>query len=205
MCDDPIAVPGLPEFIATVFGSGTSQELPSTPRENQGSCVLAPAVSNAEPGNRNKKAKIERLPLELLNYIVRLLSPSSVLALRRCSRTLLHRVNLDAHFWRSQIMNGCAIPFLYRVEPHVRASSTASETASGWAYSAAFTESTDYKLVITKIKGVLKSAVNDKDPVLRPVPPTGFRNRCRLWALADHLVTQASAEGKRDVPANNEQ
>ncbi|KAH7013885.1 hypothetical protein EDB80DRAFT_836100 [Ilyonectria destructans] len=175
-CNDPVNVPGLPDFISALLGEISSEQA-STPDNSPDSADTADA-GTATAGPRTG---VETLPLEILNYVTRFLSASSVVRLQRCSKTLSRRIVLDGQFWRTQLLNGCTAPYLYRLGGGDMDANTAQIAQLGvlgcW-------EGLARKL------GAIDEIIEAKEPALISAP-WGLRNRCRLWAICNHLITSS--------------
>lgn len=126
------------------------------------------------------------MPLEILNHVNSFLPASSVVRLRRCSKTLSRLVVLDRHFWQTQILNGCTAPYLYRL----------GGCGGGWD---ADTAPKDYKITglgslnwegLARKLGSVDDVIAAGEPALTSTP-LGLRNRCRLWAIANQLITSS--------------
>ena len=117
------------------------------------------------------------MPLEILSHITGFLSASSVVRLRRCSKTLHRLVVLDGHFWRTQILNGGTSPYLYRLGD-CGGEELDAKTAPG---------SLNWEDLARKLASV-DDIMAAEEPALT-CAPWGLRNRCRLWAIANQLIT----------------
>lgn len=142
--------------------------------------TVAPKTSSVSfaPSN-GVLSGIERLPTEILGRISTHLSPDSALALHRGSITLATKVPMDNHYWRSTILNGAALPYLWdfsmrelelNLQRHLAA---ATDASSMW----------DWKSVgelLARKRFPLKSS----DLQIADLP-SGLWNRRRIWAIVE--------------------
>jgi hypothetical protein len=126
--------------------------------------------------------RVESLPTELLGRISTHLSPTSALALHRTSRTLAKKVPMDNHFWRTTIMNGRALPYLWdvdmgdlgvRLQKHLAAS---TDPGSMW----------DWKSV-GQLLARRRFPLRSSDPRITDLP-NGLWNRKRIWSIVEEAV-----------------
>ncbi|KAF4968841.1 hypothetical protein FSARC_3870 [Fusarium sarcochroum] len=66
--------------------------------------------------NATPRSSLEGLPTEILDLITSFLPVPDVLRLQRCSKTLLLRMVLDQKFWRTNLLKGRLVPYIWDLE-----------------------------------------------------------------------------------------
>lgn len=130
---------------------------------------------------------LEGLPPEIMDLIIFSLPTPSILALRQCSKTLASRLLLDQQFWRTQLLRGNLVPYLWdlggldtslqaRREQDGEKNGRPIE-GDGWNWKGPARE-------LARIDALMKA---DEVPVTSV--PWGLRNRCRIWKMVSDILT----------------
>lgn len=128
-------------------------------------------------------SKIERLPVELLSRISTNFFPISALALHRTSRMLATKVPMDNHFWRTTIMNGTALPYLWDLDSEVLEMHLERHLAASTDPDAMWNWKSVGQLLAKKVFPL-------KSPDHRLVDlPNGIWNRRRIWSIIEEAYT----------------
>jgi hypothetical protein len=140
---------------------------------------------------------MECLPTELLGRISAHLTPCTAFALHCASRTLATKVPMDNHFWRTTILNGTALPYLWDVDmkelevqlhKHLAAS---TDPSSMW----------DWKS-IGQLLARKRYPLKSPDPRIVDLP-NGLWNRRRIWSIVEqayiHDYRQSSVDIQNDT------
>lgn len=150
-------------------------------------CVLSLLQNTSAPRTRTASFQqpsrdlfgIERLPTELLGQISVHLPAYSALALHRTSRTLAMKVPLDNNFWRTTIMNGTALPYLWDLnteeleEQRREHSAVSTDPEAMW----------DWKS-IGQLLATKHFPLKSSDPRIVELP-NGLWNRGRIWSIVE--------------------
>jgi hypothetical protein len=145
-----------------------------------------------------KPKGLECLPTELLDEICGYLPIHSIIALHRTSKALAIQIPLDTAFWRNSLRDGSLHPHIWDIDtkwiekqlpepPESRLDATAS-----WDWKGA-----------AKLLAMKRFPVSGRDPRLVDVP-SGFWNRCRLWATVEEALQEHDFGDLGKDPCDND-
>ncbi|KAL5610703.1 hypothetical protein FOBRF1_006820 [Fusarium oxysporum] len=184
-CNDPIDIPGLLTFV-----SGLLTELPSEEGRAVGDaeeCPESAAVTGASSLQATSWSYLEGLPVETMSLIVSFLPMLSILSLRQCSKTLASRLPTDQQFWRTHLLRGSTIPFLWDVGD-LGKRPRAPEAQEGDKLARPFESGCrDWEGLARAL--VRRDAIMRADETSLASAPWGLRNRCRIWTLVNDILT----------------
>jgi hypothetical protein len=128
---DPISIPDLTQYILSNLEIVVQAESPLDKRDLESQEANTPdTLTDFELLPRGSRdAALDSLPLELLAKITSYLPCTSILRLHRTNCALASRIPLTQTFWRTQLVSGTLIPFLWDVDG---AACHAKEPAECW-------------------------------------------------------------------------
>ena len=153
----------------------TPQDQKRAEQDSDTSIDVETSGLKATPGS------LEGLPVEIISLITSFLPILDVLRLRRCSKTFMLRIRLDQSFWRTNLLKGRLVPYIWDLEY--------------------LQENLDFKGRGSESKALdvcdwksLAKTLTSRDEIVKakegiPSEGWGLHNRCRIWSLADVLIT----------------
>ncbi|CZR51704.1 uncharacterized protein PAC_01581 [Phialocephala subalpina] len=109
LCADPIKIPTLTSDILS--------RLNPLPRESHSATQETALFSHTRITSQHSPTPfLEELPTEVLDHITSFLQTSSIIYLRRCSKTLAARLPIGQKFWREQILSGRLVGYLWDLD-----------------------------------------------------------------------------------------
>ncbi|KAI5459518.1 hypothetical protein BGZ63DRAFT_465011 [Mariannaea sp. PMI_226] len=168
-CNDPMQIP---VGVASPVWQLLPKLLSEPKQEAEQDCSAISSTLNPQIGQHSP---LEELPLEILQLILSFLPTQAILRLRRCSKTLKAHIVLNQESWRTQLLTGSIVPFLWDL-PKIPAAAIESP-------------SPDWKRLAQNL--VQKGCRFEGPPPNLAPESWGFWNRIRIWALVNYLIQWA--------------
>lgn len=123
--------------------------------------------------------------MELLWHIVSYLPTQSIMSLKRCSKLIDRSLPITQRFWRDELVAGAVVQYLFDLDDdQIREKDAELEGTN---------EQWDWKGLVIELSIMQRAETLWDDSCWEdPALPHGFRNRCRIWRIAEDILKYAS-------------